>query len=77
MDDDLPPQGIPTDEWAATSPFMRQAFHVLLSIVAQQQQHSAHLQQRVVDLEAKSDMVSYLPYAQLPPRRDLPDYPDE
>ena len=56
---------------------MWQAFRVLLSIVAQQQQHSAHLQQRVVDLEAKSDMVLYLPYAQSPPRRDLPDYPDE
>jgi transposase len=82
MDDEQPPAGIPADEWAATSPFMRQAFRVLLSIVAQQQQLIAQQQQqiavlltRVADLEARLNQNSR--NSSKPPSSDPPSAPKQ
>jgi transposase len=73
MDTEPPPTGIPADEWAATSPFIRHAFVALLSIVAQQQQQITQLQQQVADLQARLNQHSQ--NSSKPPSSDPPSAP--
>ena len=73
MDSETPPAGIPTDEWAATSPFMRHAFGALLTIVAQQQQQLAQLHAQIAELQAQLNQHSQ--NSSKPPSSDPPSAP--
>ena len=78
--DDLPPPGFPDHEWAAASPFMRQAVSALLTVVAQLQQEIATLRhdqdtlrQQVVDLTTRLNQHSQ--NSSKPPSSDPPSAP--
>ena len=67
------PDGIPADDWAATPPFIQQAFVALLTIVAQQQQQLAQLQAQLADLQARLNQHSQ--NSSKPPSSDPPSAP--
>ena len=69
----LPPDGIPADDWAATPPFIQQAFVALLTIVAQQQQQIAQLQAQLAELQARLKLHSQ--NSSKPPSSDPPHAP--
>jgi transposase len=74
MDDpELPPPGIPADEWAAASLFMRHALRALLTIVPQLQQENATLRQQVADLTTRLNQHSQ--NSSKPPSSDPPSAP--
>jgi transposase len=73
MDSETPPEGIPADEWAATSPFIQHAIMALLTIVAQQQQQLTHLQEQVTELQARLNQHSQ--NSSKPPSSDPPSAP--
>lgn len=67
------PEGIPVDDWAATPPFIQQAFVALLTIVAQHQQQLAQLQAQLADLQARLNQHSQ--NSSKPPSSDPPSAP--
>ena len=73
MDDETPPAGITTEEWAATPPTVRQFIGALLTVVTQQQQQLTQLQAHVADLEARLNQHSQ--NSSKPPSSDPPSAP--
>lgn len=67
------PEGIPADDWAATPPFIQQAFVALLTIVAHHQQQLAQLQAQLAELQARLNQHSQ--NSSKPPSSDPPSAP--
>jgi hypothetical protein len=73
MDDELPPAGIPPEEWAASPLTVRQFIGALLTVVAQQQQQLVQHHAQVADLDAF--LKQHSQNTSKPPSSDPPSAP--
>ena len=70
MRDELPPSGIPAEDWAATPPSVRALVRALLATIEAQQKRIAELEARVAELEERLCQTSR--NSSKPPSSDPP-----